>query len=59
MIYFWIGVAILFLPVFDAAKKYGWRNLAEQLGAALADHLEDGEGWHGEDRQKKVLRLTR
>lgn len=27
---------------------------ASQLGAALADHLEDREGWHGVERAERV-----
>jgi hypothetical protein len=28
---------------------------ATKLGHALADHLEDAEGWHGLERQEKTL----
>ena len=27
---------------------------ATRLGHALADHLEDAEGWHGEDRRERI-----
>lgn len=29
-------------------------SAATQVGGALADHLEDREGWHGLDRQERV-----
>ncbi len=29
-------------------------SVAAQSGAALAEHLEDREGWHGLDRQVRV-----
>ncbi len=29
-------------------------STAAQCGAALAEHLEDREGWHGLDRQRRV-----
>lgn len=29
-------------------------QVAGQCGGALAEHLEDREGWHGRDRQERV-----
>jgi hypothetical protein len=29
-------------------------SAATQCGAALADHLEDREGWHGIERQERI-----
>ena len=29
-------------------------DLMRKLGGRMADHLEDAEGWHGEDRQERT-----
>lgn len=33
-------------------------SAAQQCGAALADYLEDKEGWHGLDRQERIRGRT-
>ena len=31
---------------------------ATRIGHALADHLEDKEGWHGVDRQERTTKIA-
>lgn len=35
------------------------REMATQLGAALADFLQDREGWHGLDRQEATDQIAK
>lgn len=40
-------------------RREAFINDARRMGMALANHLEDKEGWHGLDRQESVKRTER
>ena len=54
-----LGVLGNFDQVVEVLKEKKLRrdmlpSFARQMGDALADHLEDREGWHGEGRRERI-----
>lgn len=40
-------------------RRRRFAEIGRMLGALIAERMEDAEGWHGQDRQIKMMELKR